>query len=51
MCCSLLGHAPFVAYSLLESHAVQALGLHDRPEFTRVLHDLPGIIDETVGNE
>lgn len=51
MCCSLLGHAPFVAYNLLESHAVQALGLRDRPEFIAVLQDLPGIIDETVGNE
>ena len=51
MCCSLLGHAPFVAYNLLESRAVQALGLHDRPEFTGVLQNLPGIIDETVGNE
>ncbi|MCH7993768.1 MAG: HDOD domain-containing protein [Planctomycetes bacterium] len=51
MCCSLLGHAPYVAYNLLESHAVKALGLHDRPDFTKALHDLPGIINETVGNE
>lgn len=51
MCCSLLGHAPFVAYNLLESHAVQTLGLHNRPEFMQVLQNLPHIIDETIGNE
>ena len=51
MCCSLLNHAPFVAYNLLESHAVKALGLHDQPDFERVLKNLPGIIDETLGDE
>lgn len=50
MCCSLLGYAPHVGYHLLESHAVQALGLVDRPGFIQLLSELPEIVDETVGN-
>jgi HD-like signal output (HDOD) protein len=46
MICGLLGYAPYAPYALLDSRAVQELGLSQREDFRAFLAGLPdGIMD------
>lgn len=49
MCCSLLGYAPMQPYDLVNSRPAQELNVHDRPDFMKMLENLPAVIEEVVG--
>jgi len=50
MSCSLMGYAPYQLFDLLNSRPVQDLGLDARPGFTKMLGNLPALIEEVVGD-
>jgi HD-like signal output (HDOD) protein len=45
---SMLGYGPEVEYDLVNSAPARALGLDGREDFTRLLDDLPGHLDEAL---
>ncbi|MHC5111697.1 MAG: HDOD domain-containing protein [Planctomycetota bacterium] len=44
----MIGYGPVGEFDLLNSRAVQELGLTSRPEFHRLLRELPGMLEEQI---